>query len=553
MRATSDTTDQVPEEADFRLDPDGLTPARRRAALATLKQYFATQKANFLGYQVNEAIAYRAELAEFLDYNTNNIGDPFVLSTFTLHSKWVEQAVLDYYARLWNAQPRRVVDQQLDPESYWGYVLTMGSTEGNVYGLWNARDYLGGKALMVEPEPSDCDDGRRQRNRVTWVRATTPPDNENAYTPVAFYSQDTHYSVAKAVRVLDIPTFYEVGTKRYPHANPLSAGEPWPAEVPSLPSGAIDIDKLEKLVEFFASVGHPILLVLNYGTTFKGAYDDVGAIAERLRPVFRRYGLDRRRVKYGSRNGKDLVDERAGYWFHIDAALGGTYMPFVEKAIRTGALPAEAEEDRPDFDFRIPETSSIVASGHKFPGAPWPCGIYMTKVKYEMQPPPLPAYVGSPDTTFGGSRNAFSPIVWWDYLARHPEATQIELAVRAEHVARYAVRKLSELAARRQEDLWVERTPLALSVRFKQPNEEIVFKYSLSTITLDTAEARHLAHLYVMTHVTEELIDRLVADLESPDAFPEQPAEPAGPIGDWGPVEDVERLAMVPIIGRGFR
>ncbi|MFD2284413.1 hypothetical protein ACFSUJ_34900 [Streptomyces lusitanus] len=50
-------------------------------------------------------------------------------------------------------------------------------------------------------------------------------------------------------------------------------------------------------------------------------------------------------------------------------------------------------------------------SGHKWPGAPWPCGIYMTKVKYQISPPSQPEYIGAPDTTFAGSRNGFSPLI----------------------------------------------------------------------------------------------------------------------------------------------
>ncbi len=56
--------------------------------------------------------------------------------------------MLSYLARLWHGVPT-------DPgnkESCWGYVLSMGSTEGNMYALWNARDYLSGKRLLGESE-----------------------------------------------------------------------------------------------------------------------------------------------------------------------------------------------------------------------------------------------------------------------------------------------------------------------------------------------------------------------------------------------------------------
>ena len=36
-------------------------------------------------------------------------------------------AVLDFYARLWHA---KTPHNPNDPDSYWGYILSMGSTEG---------------------------------------------------------------------------------------------------------------------------------------------------------------------------------------------------------------------------------------------------------------------------------------------------------------------------------------------------------------------------------------------------------------------------------------
>jgi histidine decarboxylase len=57
------------------------------------------------------------------------------------NTKKVEVHVLDYFARLWNIKSPH---DPSDGESYWGYLLSMGSTEGNLYGLWQAREYLQG-------------------------------------------------------------------------------------------------------------------------------------------------------------------------------------------------------------------------------------------------------------------------------------------------------------------------------------------------------------------------------------------------------------------------
>ena len=48
-----------------------------------------------------------------------------------VHSRQFEVAVVDFFARLWRA----------DPNDYWGYVTTCG-TEGNLYGMLLARETL---------------------------------------------------------------------------------------------------------------------------------------------------------------------------------------------------------------------------------------------------------------------------------------------------------------------------------------------------------------------------------------------------------------------------
>ncbi len=239
-----------------------------------------------------------------------------------------------------------------------------------------------------------------------------------------FYSEDTHYSFAKAVRVLDLPTFSEMGRAKYPDDCPL--GGPWPDEVPSaLPAngkpdeqypsfgpGSIDVDKLEKLVGFFAAKGHPIIVSLNFGSTFKGAYDDVRGVCDRLLPVFAEHGLLERHVKYG----EDDHDVRRGFWIHVDGALGAAFIPFLAKAAHDPRYEYEPDVPVPEFDFGLTSSlpgkkpvdmvSSLVFSGHKWMGTPWPCGAFMTKIKYQMQPPDNPEYIGSLDTTFASPATA---------------------------------------------------------------------------------------------------------------------------------------------------
>jgi histidine decarboxylase len=191
-------------------------------------------------------------------------------------------------------------------------------------------------------------------------------------------------------------------------------------------------------------------------------------------------------------------------------------------------------------------------SGHKWIGAPCPCGIYLTKTKYQLRPPDNPEYLGSPDTTFAGSRNGLSAMVLWDYLAKNSYERQIEKALDTEKVADYAVQQLKALEETLAVDLWVERTPLSLTIRFKQANPEIIFKYSLSSETLYVnGQKRAYSHIFIMPHVTTELIDRLIEDLRQPDAFPSQ--FPLTVPSELAITADPKHLVYFPHTGRGFK
>ena len=501
----------------YQVPTKGMTADEARQAQDETFLYTAQQTINFLGYQATLRNDYSIA-SKYLSTQLNNIGDPFIAGTFTLNSKWMERNVLDYYASLWNA---KWPHDPKDPDTYWGYVLTMGSTEGNLYGVWNARDYLQGKFMME-------DRSSPENPRTYYVRAKIGKNqSENAFTPVVFYSQDTHYSLIKAMAVMEINTFYSIGSSKYPGKCPFNwIGDPphkdgdWPPEVPSLDSGCVDIDKLVKLVDFFAKEGYPPLIIMNYGTTFKGAYDDVKTATERIMPILKTQGLDTRKITVTDPDtGKSQEVDRNGYWFHVDGALGATYMPFIKMApnkpgVKNVAIPDPA----PDFDFKIPYVCSIITSGHKWPGAPWPCGIYMTKTGLQLLPPSDPAYIGSPDTTFGGSRNGLSCLNWWTYISTYNYDSQVEKVIYCLEMVAYTYKELSTKITGR--DIWLANTPLTLSIRFKKPNDKITHKYTLAVEKLRVnGKERTYVHMYMMNHVTKDTINSLIEDLQSPDAW----------------------------------
>ncbi|MEV2279265.1 pyridoxal-dependent decarboxylase [Nocardiopsis sp. NPDC049922] len=537
------------DQSRFRLKPGGLGKERARI-LGEFQKYLDFYHSNFLGYQINQDLSdVGSDLVKMLGVHTNNIGDPFKDGNLRTHTKHMERAVLAYYADLWGIRPH----DEKDPESAWGYVLSMGSSEGNIYGLLNARDFVSGKYLLMERMEPDS-----QIPRMAMAQAEPVGDNPNATAPVIFFSQDSHYSVAKSAHTLGIPTFGEMGNdpaRDYRQdAKAVMGTEAWPTEVPSHPDGDIDLDKLTAAVDYFARKGHPVVVVLNLGTTFKGAYDDVEAAVRKLGEVFEERGLYDRRFRV-RRGGKEEEITRDGFWIHVDGALGANYVPFL----------AKAGIEVPEFDFRLsrPGVSSIVASGHKYPGCPWPCGVFMTRRRLQLQPPPMAEYVGSPDTTFAGSRNGFSAAVLWNFFAKHSHEQQTEMAEGCHDMAEYTLKRLRKkveprLEKRGWDPLESELTGHSLSVRFRAPVESIIRKYSLATVTVPAGgqQVKTYVHLFTMPHVTKKLIDQLITDLSRDDAFPKTAVRPIAPQAlipaQYTPEEETGVLHAVAMTDRGF-
>lgn len=184
-------------------------PQEKKDRLDEFHAFCATQARSLLGYPVNMRYDY-ADLYKFFAFTINNVGDPFDDGLYHLNTKKFEREVLAYFGSLYHTTP----------EESWGYV-TNGGTEGNMYGLYLARE--------IHPNG------------------------------VVFLSEDTHYSVSKTVRVLGIPSIM----------------------VRSQKNGEIDYLDLEKMIQ--VKRDHPIIVVANIGTTMKGAVDDVSKIRDILK------------------------------------------------------------------------------------------------------------------------------------------------------------------------------------------------------------------------------------------------------------------------------
>jgi histidine decarboxylase len=359
-----------------------------RRRLDDLYARLSAERDLFIGYPCTAKFDY-TELYRFLAFPSNNVGDPFIESNYHLNTHDFEREVL------W-----QFMDQCAAPrDSSWGYI-TNGGTEGNLYGIFLARELL--------PEG------------------------------IVYYSEDTHYSVNKILRALHVRNIM----------------------IKSRPDGTMDLEDLRETLRIHRDV--PPILFANVGTTMKGAIDDLAGIREVLR---------------------DLAIGR--HYIHADAALHGMILPWV---------------DRPqpwNFDAGI---DSIAISGHKFIGAPFPCGVALAKKAHVERISRSVEYIGTLDTTLSGSRSGIAAVFLWYALRTTSRTRWRELVAECLEVADYAIDRLDAIGR----NPWRhENSPIVV---FDRPPAAIMGKWQI-------AVHDRIGHVIAMPHVTRGHVDRLVADL----------------------------------------
>lgn len=290
----------------------------------------------FVGYPCSGDMDY-SPLFRFLQFPINNVGDPFDESTYRVNTKQFEREVIQWFGKITHAPE----------DSYWGYV-TNGGSEGNLFGIYLARE--------LYPEG------------------------------IVYYSEQTHYSVSKNLRVLKMPSIM----------------------LRSLPSGEIDYDDFQESVRIHREL--PPIVFANIGTTMKQAVDDVG----RIRQILRSMAVPRS-------------------YIHCDAALGGMVLPFVE--------------DAPEWDFRA-GIDSLSISGHKLIGSPVPSGVVLARKAHVTRISRLIEYVGTLDTTLTGSRNGITPLFLWYAIQIHGEQGFRDKVARCLEMAEYVIERLNAIGVR---------------------------------------------------------------------------------------------------------
>jgi histidine decarboxylase len=266
----------------------------------------------------------------------NNLGDPAIDGTYPNHTKPMEREVVDTIANILHAPT----------DDRTGHI-TSGSTEGTLFAL--------------------------ERARAKYPRA------------VVMHSDASHYSVAKAARILAMPSVVVATTEL----------------------GEMDYTDLGRKV---AEHRHrAIVLVANIGTTMTEAVDNLHQVTAVLDAA----GVHRR-------------------WIHADGALAGLPLALL------------APDTRPGVDLGDGADSMII-SGHKFPGCPMPCGVVVLRRSLCGAGASTVAYTGSPDSTISGSRSGGAALVLWYGLRKHGIDGLRRRAERSRALAAYLHQRLEAM------------------------------------------------------------------------------------------------------------
>ena len=307
-------------------------PDAKRSQLTDLLAHFHTEADRFIGYPCSCRFDY-SPIFPFLQFPLNNVGDPFTPSLFRLNTHEIEKEVLEHFRR-WT---------QASEDDIWGYI-TNGGTEGNMYGIFLARELLP--------------------------------------TGMVYFSEDTHYSVSKSLRLLHVRNIM----------------------IKSQINGEIDYEDLKETIRIHRDV--PPIIFANIGTTMRGAIDNV----QRIKTILKELAIP-------------------AYYIHADAALSGMILPFLNNP--------------PAWNFSA-GIDSISISGHKMIGSPIPCGVVLAKKINVDRIARSVEYVGTLDTTLTGSRNAITPLFLWYAINSVKEDGFKSIINDCLLMARYAVEQFNQ-------------------------------------------------------------------------------------------------------------
>ena len=201
----------------------------------------------------------------------------------------------------------------------------------------------------------------------------------------------------------------------------------------------------------------PALIIYAMGSTFKGAIDDQKVLQE----VF-----DRHPEIMVYRHYRDLVSRKQ---MHFE---------------------------------------SISISGHKFFGIDSPCGLFITtKNIYDNQNSFDVPYLNANMRMISCSRSGTDPLKFWWLMKTIGIDGWTAQAEKMMDNTKYLVSELQRI------DWPCWNNTYSNTVFFRRPSDELITKYNLAN-SFDERFGGNLSHVVVMQHVTREMIDLFIADLQ---------------------------------------
>lgn len=296
-------------------------------------------------------------------------------------------------------------------DNTWGLV-TFSGTDGNNHGIYFGVNYL---------------------------------QNTFGNMPAIYVSDEAHYSVVRLADIQNLDIHI----------------------IKSDSMGRMIPEELEKELD----TTRPCLVVYAFGSTFRGAIDNIDSLNAVLdrhpeMPAFR----------------------------HVDAALFGGYLPFTQY--------------RDLLDCNQHNYQSIAVSGHKFFGMDEPAGLFITtKEVYDKQSKYQIAYLNNDMRMINCSRSATTVLKFWWLMKQVGEERWKEQATAMLANTAYLKQQLDAIGW----PCWVNE--YSNTVFFRRPAQEIVEKYTLPC-NYDERFGGELAHIVVMQHVTKDKIDQFIADIK---------------------------------------
>lgn len=307
-----------------------------------------------------------------------------------------------------------------EPGTYDGYVAS-GGTEANIEAVWIYRNYF-------------IEEFKAMPNEIAVV-----------------YSTDTHYSIPKALDLLNLNGI-EISVDKI--------------------TREILIKDLEKKIEKSLAQGYKYFIInINMSTTMFGSVDDIDKITEILNFL------------------------KINYKLHIDGAYGGFIYPFVV--------------NNSSFTFKNPDISSFSIDGHKMLQAPYGTGIFLVRKNYLKYVCTNEAgYVKGKDFTLCGSRSGANAVCVWMILRIHGS---VGWRVKMHHLidrTTFICEKLNEWGIEyyRNPDLNI------VTIKSGYISNVLAKKYHLVP---DSHHEPEWYKIVVMPHVRQGIIDNFLTELKN--------------------------------------